>query len=131
MAIKDWFSKKASEPEVVVESGGDKVKQQEAAKTLVVHTNILDRPSKTILKGFNLRQGMWVVTAQGTGIVTGLVEVQSPSGTETHVKVALVDSVGENRSEASFLPSDVRQARLIEIPTARRPAHAVAHLGYV
>lgn len=131
MRIKDWLSKKEPVipgPAEQTDSGGDKVRP--AAKTSVVHTVIVDRPTKSILKGYKVRQGMWVTTPDGVGIVTGLVDVDSPEGKKILVKVMLVDAAGENKKENAFAPKGIKQASIREIPEARRPSHDVSHLGY-
>ena len=72
------------------------------------------------LSNWGLRLGMWVNTVEGIGIVTGVYA--------DTVEVMLTDDAGFNRQKRNFTAGSVAQAKLGQIPKARRPAQA--HSGY-
>ena len=72
------------------------------------------------LANWGLRLGMWVNTIEGVGIVTGVYA--------DTVEVMLTDDAGFNRQKRNFTAGSVAQAKLGQIPKARRPAQA--HSGY-
>jgi hypothetical protein len=61
-----------------------------------------------------LRQGMWVQTSSGVGILLGLTA-------EGVARVMLVDEEGLNRLEISTSSASLRQATFAEIPDPRKP----------
>lgn len=71
--------------------------------------------NKKVLSAFSLRQGMWVMTQHGVGIVRD-AQHNPPA-----VDVVLVNPDGTNRLEIVLPPSEVTQARLSDIPEPRRP----------
>lgn len=72
----------------------------------------IGREEKDFLKSLGLRQGMWVATDQGVGLVLG--------ADPEFVAVQLVDDKGENRLSVNVLHHVVKQAKYREIPKSRR-----------
>lgn len=73
-----------------------------------------------------LRRGMWVMTPQGVGIVTAF-------NLDSTVRVDLVGSPDGNTRISGYdaVIHEVRQAKLKEIPAARRPSVEHGHrFGY-
>ena len=80
----------------------------------------LTADARQSLSNWGLRLGMWVNTVEGVGIVTGVYA--------DTVEVMLTDDAGFNRQKRNFTAGSVAQAKLGQIPKARRPA--TAHSGY-
>ena len=85
-----------------------------------VGTPGLTADARTSLSNWGLRLGMWVSTPEGIGIVTGVFA--------DTVEVMLTDDAGFNKKKQNFIAGSVQQAKLGQIPKARRPAEA--HSGY-
>lgn len=93
---------------------------EEAIQELKVGTPGLTADARTSLANWGLRLGMWVSTSEGIGIVTGVYA--------DTVEVMLTDDAGFNKKKQNFTAGAVQQAKLGQIPKARRPA--TAHSGY-
>ena len=91
--------------------------RQEAVRDVVPG---LTASARTSLSSGGLRLGMWVSTADGTGIVTGV--------NADCAEVMLVDDAGHNKKKQNYTLGSVQQAKLGQIPKSRRPE--TAHSGY-
>jgi hypothetical protein len=97
------------------ESAPEEVKEE--ARVVGLGLTTVDRAK---LGEAGLRLGMWVSTQEGIGIVTGIVA--------NCATVMLVDDAGCNKRSQNFTLGSVQQAKLLQIPKARRPE--TAHSGY-
>jgi hypothetical protein len=85
---------------------------------------------------FGLRQGMWVTTAEGTGIVHD-IKYQAAQGSlqeQVWIDVHLVDREGLTRTNLMVSPDKLKQASASELPMARvshLTPEALRQLGYL
>ena len=79
--------------------------------------------AQAFLASKGLRRGMWVITPEGVGILTGVYN--------GFVEVMLTDDAGCNKRTQNFESGKVAQAKQGQIPKPRRPEAALAaKLGY-
>jgi hypothetical protein len=102
----DWFRRPKQDSQLSPEE------KLRARKYVVEVGKVVGREEKDLLKGLGLRQGMWVTTDDGVGVVLG--------ADEDFVKVQLVDDKGENRLAVNVYPHMVKQAKFQHIPKSRR-----------
>lgn len=87
------------------------------------------------LEGAGLRLGMWVMTSEGVGIITGaaarMFEVTMVKSDGSNLMV--LDSQDRSVVQKLFLMAEgVRQATQTEIPISRRlPSDLMSSLGYI
>jgi len=83
-------------------------------------------PNTEAFKALFVRQGMWVKTEQGVGIVT------DAHPADQAVTVMLTDEQGQNKLAVVLPRASISQAALADIPEKRRPsAEWGASKGYV
>ena len=99
------------------EESAPETEVQEAVRTTVPG---LPTYARQVLDLAGLRLGMWVSTADGVGIVTGV--------NADCAEVMLVDDAGHNKKKQNYTLGSVQQAKLGQIPKSRRPE--TAHSGY-
>lgn len=84
----------------------------------VVHVCVWDADRETtplhIHRDVGIRLGMWVMTSGGVAVVSRLYA-------KGEVDVMLVDENGDNKVEMRYMLNTLRQCRLEEVPSQRRP----------
>ncbi len=97
--------------------------RQEEIQSFVAGEPALSEQARAFLDAKGLRRAMWVMSPSGVGIVTGVYA--------DTVEVMLVDDAGLNKRSECFDSGKLSQAKVGQIPKARRPdPQLAAKLGY-